>query len=967
MLPGAALDLQGVTLMGGNVSSGSHADESGGAVRNTSGQVSITASTLLGNHAQGDGGGIYNTAGTITINNSTLSDNSAGTFGGGLSSEAGQVTISAGTSISNNTAYQGGGISSANGDTEAITDCSILNNSASASPGINITESTIQIDRGTISGNSGNATGAIFNGSGSITVVDSSISQNIGPGLQNYNGEATVTGSTISGNIGENSDGILSYGSGYLVASGCTISDNGASGIDGRNVLTPSAVETTINGCLFSGNKRDGVDVFSGTAVIGDSTFSDNGRDGIYNSGDLTAQDLTVSGSGEQGIYTDGQATISDSIVTGSQRGIDNRDEMTLTRVTISGNVDAHSAGGIYTDGLANLIGCTISNNSAPYAGGIRNFGDLIVTDSTISGNHADTASGGFENSGTAVFAGVVISGNSAMYGGGMRNLGQLTLTNCTISNNAATEYGAGIYGQDGNLTIIGSTVSANTGDGLFAYSKCVIQDSTVGGNSGNGIFLVGPGAYRISNSTISGNAGGLTYYAHSDVVLDNTIIAGNRSSDVAGYSGAHLNPVSAYNLIGDPNTAGGLADGTNGNLVGDGNGHVLDIHTVLDTTLADNGGPTLTYALVPGSPAVNAGDPAFDSNATDPPTLFDQRGAGYSRVVGRHVDIGAYESGATFQTVVAGRQIFYDNSTFNGNVSGVGPFDAFAIATDKQALLPNGSLAGPQNVTSYSRGINGIMVDIAGSHPDITAADFIFRVGSNNAPDTWAAAPAPSAVVVLPGQGDGGSDRVEIVWPDGAIKNTYLEVIVAADAHTGLSSPDEFFFGNRVGDTLAGTPASYFVTNAADEIAARQSTGVAYQISNALDFDRNGVVNAADQIIARTNGGVLPRIQISPPPAPLAQPSGTSDALASKPSADLQNAVTASLTVPTESVTAHAESPAGPVVLAKAAPLSAAQVDRALAADWSYAADSLDELFSTGDANEVDETALELLGDALT
>jgi hypothetical protein len=54
---------------------------------------------------------------------------------------------------------------------------------------------------------------------------------------------------------------------------------------------------------------------------------------------------------------------------------------------------------------------------------------------------------------------------------------------------------------------------------------------------------------------------------------------------------------------------------------------------------LQDNGGPTFTHALLPGSPAINAGDPSFT-----PPPFFDQRGPGFDRVVNGRIDIGSFE-----------------------------------------------------------------------------------------------------------------------------------------------------------------------------------------------------------------------------------------------------------------------------------------------------------------------------------
>src|SRR5213075_1699501 len=54
---------------------------------------------------------------------------------------------------------------------------------------------------------------------------------------------------------------------------------------------------------------------------------------------------------------------------------------------------------------------------------------------------------------------------------------------------------------------------------------------------------------------------------------------------------------------------------------------------------LQENGGPTFTYALLPGSPAIDAGDPSFT-----PPPFYDQRGAGFDRVVNGRIDIGSFE-----------------------------------------------------------------------------------------------------------------------------------------------------------------------------------------------------------------------------------------------------------------------------------------------------------------------------------
>ena len=126
-----------------------------------------------------------------------------------------------------------------------------------------------------------------------------------------------------------------------------------------------------------------------------------------------------------------------------------------------------------------------------------------------------------------------------------------------------------------------------------------------------------------------------------------------------------------------------------------------LDLGDVLDASLAHNGGPTLTHALLSGSPAVNAGKPGFQPDRDD---IRSARGR-YARVTGGRVDIGAFEFGSEFQNVVSGRHIFYNNSSFNAQGTDIGLLDRFAIDPTKQALLPSGSLADAANITSYSPG----------------------------------------------------------------------------------------------------------------------------------------------------------------------------------------------------------------------------------------------------------------------
>ena len=157
-------------------------------------------------------------------------------------------------------------------------------------------------------------------------------------------------------------------------------------------------------------------------------------------------------------------------------------------------------------------------------------------------------------------------------------------------------------------------------------------------------------------------------------------------------------------------------------------------------------------------------------------------------------------------------------------------------------------------NYTSYSRGINGIMIDVQYSENPggITAADFQFKVGNGG---TWTTVPVlPSNVLVRQGKGAGNSDRVTITWDDNVIQNEWLQVTVLADANTGLSAPDVFYFGNAIGES--GDNQANAVVDPQDETASRtHKTGfLAAAIDNHYDYNRDGRVNATDDLIARHN-----------------------------------------------------------------------------------------------------------------
>ena len=204
--------------------------------------------------------------------------------------------------------------------------------------------------------------------------------------------------------------------------------------------------------------------------------------------------------------------------------------------------------------------------------------------------------------------------------------------------------------------------------------------------------------------------------------------------------------------------------------------------------------------------------------------------------------------------SAVVGRYIYYNDSTFDGNDPGSGVADDGAIAPDKTALLPGGT-ATFSNYTSYSRGITGIMVDIAGLPGAPATADFAFSTGNANNVFSWPSATPPSDVSVRVTQGVGGSDRVTIIWPDGAIQKEWLEITVLANATTGLLADDVFYFGNAIGES--GNSAIDAIVSQVDRDGAEANPHDFLDpalIDDVYDFNRDARVDPVDVLIAENN-----------------------------------------------------------------------------------------------------------------
>jgi hypothetical protein len=224
--------------------------------------------------------------------------------------------------------------------------------------------------------------------------------------------------------------------------------------------------------------------------------------------------------------------------------------------------------------------------------------------------------------------------------------------------------------------------------------------------------------------------------------------------------------------------------------------------------------------------------------------------------------------------TILA-NSVFYNGSKYDGQNGSSNLTDTGAVAPDKEALLP-GQTASFKNITSYSKGINGVIIDVANLDNLPRFEDFSFRVGTDGDPAQWAVAPAPTYINTYPGRGPGGSTQITIIWDDNAIQNEWLQVGLLANDHTRLASDDVFYFGNLVGETGEDRRV-----NALDLGAVKRLLNTDAAIDSPVDFNRDGRVNALDLGIVKKylNRTLAPAVP-PPPPAPTAPTSGATSAL---------------------------------------------------------------------------------------
>ncbi|MGD0540044.1 MAG: choice-of-anchor Q domain-containing protein, partial [Tepidisphaeraceae bacterium] len=485
---------------------------------------------------------------------------------------------------------------------------------------LTISNCTLSADAATVtvatglgfSGGSDGDGGGIFNdAAGTLSITGTTITSgaaDVGGGIYNNGGQVTITSSTLSNSRAEQGAGLLNTDGGTVNITGTTITGNDTIEEAGGGICNENS-----------------------TLTITGSTVSSN---------------LAVTYGGGITNYADGTLTVSSTVVQSNTAdqyggGIFNFTGATLTinngSSVASNTADGYFGGGLFNyQGAANITSSTFSGNACTFVGaGVADFeGTLNVTGATFSSNGSFNVEGGgalYLIGDTVTIASSTFSANKAQYGGAIYqdNNSSLVVSASTLQNNTAELYGGGACINSttffSNSTIAGNQAVA--GGGLVSFGAITAADTTIAGNIATAPKSAGAGIYIDP---------GYTATLYNTIVATNTL-SNHTASDITGaldYTLASGQTPSSYNLIGTGGS-GGLSNGVRGNIVGSN----PDLGT-----LQNNGGPTNTMAVQTGSPAINAGSNALAVDSNGNPLVYDQRGAGFPRIVGGTVDIGAYE-----------------------------------------------------------------------------------------------------------------------------------------------------------------------------------------------------------------------------------------------------------------------------------------------------------------------------------
>ena len=393
---------------------------------------------------------------------------------------------------------------------------------------------------------------------------------------------------------------------------------------------------------------------------------------------------------------------------------------------------------------------CVLTGNAVDHqvsGGGISNdagfsgSASLTINNSIIAGNNLGA-------SGTANFGG-------GIYNYGIHGSATLTVNNSTISGNQSFQ-GGGLF-NDGEVTgsIAVVTINNSTFSGNYAdqYAGGIMNEGNEGGQS----------TVIVTNSTFAGNSSCNCNFFAGAIFNDGNTQPGGAMLEMSNtiFKGGLTNPRNIFNqggvVISDgynlTNDAGVL--NTNGGIGGfNGPGDQINTDPMVGP-LQDNGGPTFTHALLPGSPAIDSGDPNFT-----PPPFYDQRGPGFDRVRNGRIDVGSFEVQGPTPTPTP-------TATPCASAGAWAEQSPYPIVTSGQAVASQGG-----NVYSFGGIANNVA--IANAYKYTPATNTWTPIASLPAPRGWFSGTSDGTYIYLLGGVDQNFTTTATLWRYDPISNTY-------------------------------------------------------------------------------------------------------------------------------------------------------------------------------------------------
>jgi ELWxxDGT repeat protein len=432
---------------------------------------------------------------------------------------------------------------------------------------------------------------------------------------------------------------------------------------------------------------------------------------------------------------------------------------------------------------------------------------------------------------------------------------GQMVTMPLSITDNAS-----GLWGVDATITYDTNRFDLPSGlnagqvqlAGMFLSESGWTMDTFVDDATGIAKLSI----YRATPSTSSQGR-----FADINFAVKPTAALGETPIVVSGY--ANVPPFSFSFVSGSIVIAEGVTiSANNGTVTGD----VL-------TPLVNSG---LWNGAVPSSVNLTASLGSVTKNANG---TWDWSFTPSTKLTNQTVTItasdGTATSNATFlinsNVAISNRKVYYKGSSFSQGGSNIN-----AALDPGKVIVRSGATSQTLNYTNLvntTRGINGIVLDVAGLvASNLTTSDFIFRVSPTglfneaaNPPSGWAAAPLPSTPIVTPGN-ETTPARVRLEWADNSIANRWLQIQVLANGNTGLSATQVFYFGHLQGEVNGQVIGGAFFVTTQDQSAVLP-LGIA-TVGVARDLDKNGFITTQDLTAVRTSisaGRTLRVITIPP------------------------------------------------------------------------------------------------------